>query len=196
MQQQTIQWIIIPWLNTFYRLSTKFREGNVFSRVCLSTDGEVPYDHYPWCIQRPLALSPDMGPHCTGNRHVDMGPHCTGTPFHTHKRDLFKLAHLKTPSPSPDIWLLKHVQLTTGLLASYWNAFLSYPIFGKGVAGNTYFCTTWRLFLICSVNLPQLAHLDLTYPDNYMYQVSQTTHVLSFALIVIFPTFQLVLRGK
>ena len=163
MQQQTIQWIIIPWLNTFYRLPTKFREGNVFSRVCLSTDGEVPYDHYRWCIQRPLALSPDMGPHCTGNRHVDMGPHCTGTLFHTHKRDLFKLVHLKTPQS----WHLANEARTVDkrvacILLECLLVFgiFSYPIFGKRVAENTYFCTAWRLFLICSVNLSQLAHLD------------------------------------
>ena len=40
--------------NGGYCPPTKLREGNVFSRVCLSTRKGVPCDHYPQCI----------GPHC------------------------------------------------------------------------------------------------------------------------------------
>ena len=42
----------------FYLPSTKLREGNVFTRVCLSVHRDVgsPCDHYPWCI----------GLYCTG----------------------------------------------------------------------------------------------------------------------------------
>ena len=33
-----------------YRSSTKLREGNVFSRICLSVHTGTQCDHYPWCI--------------------------------------------------------------------------------------------------------------------------------------------------
>ena len=66
----------------FYRSPTKLREGNIFSRVCLSvhsrgslyrTSAPAPSCTGPWLPQnRALAfLSPDMfklGPHCSGLR--------------------------------------------------------------------------------------------------------------------------------
>ena len=57
-------------LHPNYYPPMKLREGNVFSRVCLSIcpQGEgVVCDHYPWCIglncSRPLPIV-DMGLHC------------------------------------------------------------------------------------------------------------------------------------
>ena len=45
---------VSPWDSLL--LPTKWREGNVFSCVCLSVShsvqGEgVPFDHYPWCVE-------------------------------------------------------------------------------------------------------------------------------------------------
>ena len=38
------------WMDPHHCPPTKLREGNVFTCVCLFTDGGGPYDHYPWCI--------------------------------------------------------------------------------------------------------------------------------------------------
>ena len=44
-------------VQNYYHLQTKLRDDNVFTGVSLSTGrgGDVPRDHYQWCI----------GPHCT-----------------------------------------------------------------------------------------------------------------------------------
>ena len=76
----------------------KLREGNVFSRVCLSFCPRWSlYDHYPWCI----------------------GPHFTGTAYSWHRvaitGDLFKLVHWTSlyNLPTPPV-------LTSG---GHWNTY-------------------------------------------------------------------------
>ena len=69
-----------------YRPPMKLREGNVFSRVCLSAilftvGGGLHMMHW---ISPPIPAPPDMGPYCEGAPgpgpdSLDMGPRCTGS---------------------------------------------------------------------------------------------------------------------
>ena len=78
------------WLSNFLIIikthcqSTKFREDNVFTRVCLPVHrGGSPCDHYAWCIwppfKDPLALIPasltwDLGLPSPGPQTSDLRP--------------------------------------------------------------------------------------------------------------------------
>ena len=96
----------------------KLREGNVFSRICLSTGVRVPCDHYSGCIgSHSTGPSLCTGPHPWASLHRDLAPApCWRYPV-AKTGDLFKLVHLRTllyckPSPSlmltSDGCLLKH----------------------------------------------------------------------------------------
>ena len=54
-----------------FRSPTELREGNVFSRVCLSVNRGSPRDHYPWCIARHYKAT--VTP--TSTRHGTLRPH-------------------------------------------------------------------------------------------------------------------------
>ena len=160
------EFITAPWWNWFwkqlymttyrrryYRLPTEFREGNVFSCVCLSfclsTMGPcvtITYD----------TLYLTVHPHPIS----DLGPHLVLSPCYWHlvanTVDLFKLVDLRIPPPPSNIcwWPLKHVRFASKRNTSYWNAFLFLVCFSNST--NTliqhwqrmeYLKRTKRLFL-------------------------------------------------
>ena len=113
----------------FYRPTTKLREGNVFTGVCLSVHSGVPHVILPKVHWTSLYRTPPSG-------HGTWGP---PDPARTPVRDiwwpsletcsnLFIGPHTSlysTPPHSTDIWCPpKHVQLASKGYASYWNAFL------------------------------------------------------------------------
>ena len=97
-----------------YRPPTKLREGNVFSRICLSRGVDIGTALHP--------PPPDMGPPGPGSPASDIWwpsleicsnlfiePHCTG---------------LLSPTSTDIWWPLKYIRLASGRYASLWNAFL------------------------------------------------------------------------
>ena len=105
--------VISSWL-TYYHLTIKLWEGNVFSRVCLSTGGRshiaITNDALYLTIHGPLAIVPPP---------FVQGP-LSPTPSLLDKlvaktEDLFKFVHLRTPLVlTPDGWLLNHIWWATG----------------------------------------------------------------------------------
>ena len=98
---------------TTHQRPTKLRGGNVFTCVCLFTEGSL-YGHYPWCI----------GPHCTAPptpippRYQIWGPVVLTSGGH-HLRPVQTCSFEDTP-------LLPILTSggQSGWYASYWNAFL------------------------------------------------------------------------
>ena len=89
-----------------YRPPTKLWKANVFTRVCLLTEGGSPYDHCPWY----------NGPHCTTyppeSRHGTSGPANPGhqtwdppdpDPAPSNTSDFGPLATARVPAPASDI---------------------------------------------------------------------------------------------
>ena len=76
-----VTFLLYPF--NFYHPPTELREGNVFSRVCLSMGGGS-HDHYPWCL----------------------GPDCTGPAHYWHlvaiTKDLIQTCSLEDPPPPPE----------------------------------------------------------------------------------------------
>ena len=64
----------------YYRPPTKLRQSNVFSRVCLFTEGgRGSHNAMDFTVQSP---APHMGPHSPYRASSDMKPHCTAPPRH------------------------------------------------------------------------------------------------------------------
>ena len=125
-----------------YRPQTKFWEGNIFSRVCLSVNGgrgsrvTITHDALELTVQGP-ASAPALLPPWTSDLTVQgsslasplpplgMRPHCIGTPYQKHQvvntGDLFNLVHLRTRPPGA---LVKYERLASGQYVSSFECFL------------------------------------------------------------------------
>ena len=88
------------------------KEHVCFSRVCLSvillTGGRgFPCDHYPWCIERQIQGPP---------RHIQTCLTCLTSLW---RDPLFSALYAP---PHWNLFIMKHVWLASGQLASNWNA--------------------------------------------------------------------------
>ena len=131
------QWVNEVLYVTFYHLPMKLWEGNVFIQsIILSTTG-VSCDQYPWCIGPHLTGTPnspgplDLVPHYRDS-HLQLCPHTwdltillfllvTSGPQNWRPIQTYSL---EDPTSAGIWWLLKHIQLTSGRYAPFWNAFL------------------------------------------------------------------------
>ena len=115
---------------SIYYPPTKLREGNVYSHVCLSfilsTDGvgsHVTSDYWPWCIGSHYTCtpSPDIEHLCTYPT-----PPCPTSPLgYVQTCSTWIILYRDPTSRAYSIlFIMKHVRLTSGRFASYWNAFL------------------------------------------------------------------------
>ena len=99
-----------------------------------------------------------LGPHCTGTfptGHVQLGPHCTVTP--PGNGPTRSVQGPPTPRQTSLKYIIKHVRLAGGRLASYWNIFL------LQIVSVLVEYKKKRLFKYKSINLPiLLMHVYLT----------------------------------
>ena len=121
---------LFEMMDNIYNLLSKLRECIVFSRFCLSVCARGDSsDHYPWCI----GPYHTRAPACPGASPTPgIGPHCRGTSVPAPPPPTYSdLLNLDLTVQSTNLFIMKHVRLTSGQFVS-WNVLLLHwePCFG------------------------------------------------------------------